>query len=138
MKKFILGFLVGALLFSAMPIYAAVQQFVLYKTDYKVLFNGKEYTDNDYPALSYKGKTYIPIRTLIDAFNLNLDMSINKTIDITKPLGEWINIEEYNVKFTDLPFVKSTKEGNIFSVKSANHTYSFKYENNIWYVKVIE
>ncbi len=138
MKKFILGVLVGALLFGILPVSAAIQDYILYKTDYKIFLDGKEYNDKDYPALSYKGKTYMPITVLIDSFDLNFDMSLNNRIDIKKPIGEWIKVDDYNAKFSDLPFIKSTSEGNIFSVKTSKHTYNFKYENSIWYVRVIE
>ncbi len=140
MKKFIIGFILGALLFNMLPVSAAIQEYVLYKVDYKIFLEGKEYNDEDYPALSYKGKTYMPITVLIDSFDLNIDMSLNenKTINISKPIDEWIKVDDYNAKFTDLPFIKSTSEGNIFSVKTSKHTYNFKYENSIWYVRVIE
>jgi len=137
-KKLFVGIIIGFLLATAIPVSAAIEEYVLHKTDYKVFLAGKEYADEDYPLLCYKGKTYIPIRALIDAFNLNLDMSVNKTIKVSKPIGEWIKVDDYNAKFTDLPFIKSTSEGNIFSVKTSKHTYNFKYENSIWYVRVIE
>lgn len=138
MKKFMLGFILAALLFSAIPVGATVQQYILYKPDYKVYFGDKEYKDNDYPPLNYKGKTYVPVAVMADAFNLNIDVSLNKRINISKNVNEWVRVDEYNAKFTDLPFIKSTTEGNIFSVKSSTHTYNFKYENDVWYVQLID
>jgi hypothetical protein len=138
MKKFILGFVLAALLFTALPVGAAVQQYILHAPDYKIYLGDKEYSDKDYPALTYKGKTYLPITALIDAFSLNLDLTVNKKIAISKPINEWVKVEDYNASFTDLPFIKSTSEGNIFSVKSATHTYNFKYEDGIWYVRLVD
>lgn len=135
-KEFILGFLVGALLLTILPVYAAIEEYKLYKADYKLILNNAEYNDPDYPILNYKGKTYVPLKTLIDAFDLNLDTSFKNSIEVSKPSGEWVKVDDYNAKFNDLPFIKSTSEGNIFSVRTSNYLYYFKYENNVWYVKV--
>ena len=60
MKKFVLGFLVGALIFSIIPVSAAVQEYVLQKSDCKLIINGKEYANKELPMLNYKGYNYIP------------------------------------------------------------------------------
>ena len=137
MKKFMLGFILAAMLFSALPVGAAVKQYVLYKPDYKVYFGDNEYNDKDYPILNYKGKTYVPIKVMVDAFDLNMDIVLNKKISVSEDVNEWTKVDDYNEKFTDLPFIESTAEGNIFSVQSSTHTYNFKYENGIWYVRLI-
>lgn len=63
MKKFILGFLTAALLFSAMPIGAAVQQYVLTPTTSKITVDGKTVTDAKLPIMAYQGYNYIPAST---------------------------------------------------------------------------
>lgn len=137
LKSSIFGFIVGSILFSIIPVFASIEQYILYKPDYKVYINNKEYNDKDYPILAYKGKTYAPIRFMTNSFGLNIDMSLNK-ISISKPTNVWTKVDDYNTKFNNLPFIKSTSEGNIFSIQSSDHIYNFKYENNIWYVMIVE
>lgn len=79
MKKFILGFLIGTLIFSIIPVSAAVQEYVLQKSDCKLVINGEEYTNKELPMLNYKGYNYIPA----DSFK-----------EICKEIGagfEWVN-----------------------------------------------
>lgn len=60
MKKFVLGFLTAALLFTALPIGAAVQQYVLQPTAAKIVVDGAEVKDDNLPIMSYQGYNYIP------------------------------------------------------------------------------
>jgi len=73
MKKFVLGFIVGALLFTALPIGAAIEEYICYKADYKVMVNGVEYISEDLPILNYKGYTYAPFRSILEAAGLTVD-----------------------------------------------------------------
>lgn len=70
MKKFILGFIVAAilfsLLFSLVPAGAAIQEYVLYKSEAKLMVDGKEYNNPALPILNYKGYNYIPAATFRD------------------------------------------------------------------------
>lgn len=63
MKKFILGFLLGALLFSIVPVSAAIEEYILYKSEAKLIVDGQEYNNPDLPILNYKGYNYIPAAT---------------------------------------------------------------------------
>lgn len=67
MKKFISGFLVGALIFSMLGIFAA--SYVANPLDYKVMVNGKEFT-SDPPPLEVEGRTYLPLRAMGDALGV--------------------------------------------------------------------
>lgn len=60
MKKFLAGLIVGALLFSIIPVGAAVQEYVLQKSSAKLVVNGAEYANKDLPVLNYKGYNYMP------------------------------------------------------------------------------
>lgn len=60
MKKFLMGLLVGMLIFSVIPVMAA-ETINVTPVDYEVFVNGTQYTDKDYPLLNYGGRTYIPL-----------------------------------------------------------------------------
>lgn len=68
MKKFISGFVVGALLFSMLGVFAAAT-YVAKPVDFKVLVNGKEFT-SDPPPLEVDGRTYLPLRAMGDALGV--------------------------------------------------------------------
>lgn len=71
-KQFIFGFLVGAMLFSIAPVSAAIEEYLCYKADYKVMINGSEYISEDLPILNYKGNTYAPFRSILEKAGLNV------------------------------------------------------------------
>jgi hypothetical protein len=73
MKKFIAGFALAAVLFTALPIGAAIEEFILYRADYNILANGEVYNDPELPALNYKGYTYIPLRNIAKLLGVQLD-----------------------------------------------------------------
>lgn len=73
MKKFILGVIVGGLIFGSVPLAAAIEEYICYKADYKVVINGKTYEDAELPILSYKGNTYAPLRSMLSAAGLNVN-----------------------------------------------------------------
>lgn len=68
MKKFISGFIVGALLFSMVSVFAAVS-YVAKPADFKVIVNGKEFV-SDPPALEVEGRTYLPLRAMGEALGV--------------------------------------------------------------------
>lgn len=67
MKKFISGFLVGAMLFGAIGAFAV--SYVANPLDYKVIVNGEEFV-SDPPALEVEGRTYLPLRAMGDALGV--------------------------------------------------------------------
>ena len=68
MKRFISGFIAGALIFSMLGVFAAVT-YVAKPLDYKVMVNGKEFT-SDPPPLEVDGRTYLPLRAMGDALGV--------------------------------------------------------------------
>lgn len=86
MKKTILAFLLGALLFSAMPIKAAIEEYILYQADYKLMINGQQYSDPDLPLLNYKGFTYAPVRTVFTTAGMNINWnSVSGQAEVNTP-----------------------------------------------------
>lgn len=67
MKKFISGFLIGAIIFGTFGVFAV--QYVANPVDFKVLVNGKEFV-SDPPALEVEGRTYLPLRAMGDALGV--------------------------------------------------------------------
>ena len=67
MKKFICGFLSGAVLLGAVGAFAV--SYVANVADFKVLVNGKEFV-SDPPALEVEGRTYLPLRAMGDALGV--------------------------------------------------------------------
>lgn len=106
MKKIIFGFIIGSLLFSAMPIKAAVEEYILYRADYKVMVNGAEYSDVESPILNYKGTTYVPMRAVGDLFEANVSWNAElgqaeiKSLSTTQAVVQTNNIHSDDVTFT--------------------------------------
>ena len=67
MKKFILGLIMGSLIFSVVGVFAA--SYVADVAGFKVLVNGKEFV-SDPPALVVEGRTYLPLRAMGDALGV--------------------------------------------------------------------
>lgn len=70
MKKFITGFIVGALIFSVVGAFAAT--YVAQTVEFKVLVNGEEF-ESDPPALAIEGRTYLPLRAIGDALGVPVE-----------------------------------------------------------------
>lgn len=62
-KQLIIGFILGALVFSIVPVGATVQEYILKKSETKLMVDGKEFTNKELPVLVYKGYNYIPAAT---------------------------------------------------------------------------
>lgn len=110
MKKFMLGFLVGAILFSSVPISATIEEFICYRADYKVLINGEEYISEDLPVLNYKGNTYAPFRSILE--KAGLDVNWNAELgqaEVSSPTNAQIFDGEGTTMTTDT--VKYTPDG---------------------------
>jgi hypothetical protein len=67
MKKFICGFLVGAMIFGTIGAFAV--SYVANPVDFKVLVNGEEFV-SDPPALEIEGRTYLPLRAIGEALGV--------------------------------------------------------------------
>lgn len=62
-KQLIIGFILGALLFTIIPANAKVQDYLLQKSSAKITIDGEEVTNKELPILYYKGYNYIPAAT---------------------------------------------------------------------------
>ena len=67
MKKFIAGFLSGAILFGTAGAFAVT--YIAQPAGFKVLVNGKEF-QSDPPALEVEGRTYLPLRAMGEALGV--------------------------------------------------------------------
>ncbi|OQB13331.1 MAG: hypothetical protein BWY15_01795 [Firmicutes bacterium ADurb.Bin193] len=67
MKRFMSGFLLGAMLFGVVG--AVAVSYVANPVDFKVLVNGKEFV-SDPPALEVEGRTYLPLRAMGEALGV--------------------------------------------------------------------
>jgi hypothetical protein len=94
-KQFIVGFLVGAMLFSIAPVSAAIEEFICYRADYKVMIDGVEYTHPDLPILTYKGNTYAPFRSVLEkaGLNVNWNAELRQAEVTSNPTSAQINNE---------------------------------------------
>lgn len=108
MKKFVLGFIVGALLFTALPIGAAIEEYICYKSDYKVMVNGVEYISEDLPILNYKGYTYAPFRSILEAAGLNVNWNAElRQAEVTLPeVKEDDNMNDRSSPAWDLSYTR--------------------------------
>ena len=66
-KRFLSGFLAGAIIFSMIGVFAV--SYVANPVDFKVLVNGKEFV-SDPPALEVNGSTYLPLRAIGNALGV--------------------------------------------------------------------
>jgi ribosomal protein L33 len=62
-KQLIIGFVLGALIFGIIPVGAVVQDYILKKSETKLMVDGKEFANKELPVLIYKGYNYIPAAT---------------------------------------------------------------------------
>lgn len=69
-RQFIAGLIVGVML-SIIPISAAIEEFICYRADYKVMINGSEYVNEELPILNYNSNAYYP-EVLLEAAGLDV------------------------------------------------------------------
>ena len=69
MKKFIIGFLLGAMIFGIAG-YAVT--YVAQPATFKVMVNGEEFV-SDPPVLVIEGSTYLPLRAMGDALGVPVE-----------------------------------------------------------------
>lgn len=94
MKKFIAGFLAGALIFSAIGVFAVT--YVANPVDFKVFVNGKEFV-SDPPALEVEGRTYLPLRAMGEALGVPVEWNEElrqAEVGATLVFGDFIPYEE--------------------------------------------
>lgn len=62
-KQLIIGFVLGALLFTIIPVNATVQEYILKTSPDKFIVDGEEIVNEKLPMLKYGGYNYIPAGT---------------------------------------------------------------------------
>jgi len=86
-KTFFLGFLIATILFTFIPISAAVQEYILQESDCTLTIDGQVWESSGLPMLNYGGYNYIPVTAFKDiAEQLGADFEYDndtKTINIT-------------------------------------------------------
>ena len=70
MKKFLSGFLAGAILFGAIGVFAAT--YTAGTADFKIFVNGKEFTSDPTPVV-IEGRTFLPLRAIGDALGVKVE-----------------------------------------------------------------
>lgn len=127
MKKFILGFFLGALIFILTPVGAAVQEYICYKADYKVVVNGIEYINPDLPILNHKGNTYAPIRSILETagLNVNWNAKLNRAEVTQTVVSEVYGVQKIALNEADnyTDWISTTelrKQHNIFYTDTLN------------------
>ena len=70
MRKFLSGFLVGTVIFSAVGAFAV--SYVAEPATFKILVNGEEFV-SDPPALVVEGRTYLPLRAMGNALGVPVE-----------------------------------------------------------------
>lgn len=130
MKKFIVGFLLGTVLTAALPISAAVQQYVLTPATYPIMVDGVELNDPDYPVLNYNGTTYLSLRKTAEAVDADLSWNdTKKQVEITSKKPDDVvssenkktegKVDEIDEKTEEKEYVKEleTMNKNIYTTK---------------------
>lgn len=143
MKKFMLGFLIGALLFSIMPINAAIQQYTLQQSDCKLVVDGNEFK-SDMPLLNYDGYNYLPaagFREICDKLNIGFEFD-NETKEIriitsNKVIGKEGDTAIMNDVYLNKYGLPVFYEHNGEKPKLENDgTYTFFIYNGIKYISI--
>ena len=49
------------------------KDYILKRADYKITIDGKDYIDDSFPILNYEGRTYAPMRSMLEAAGLNVN-----------------------------------------------------------------
>lgn len=140
MKKylgFITGFLCASLLFTAIPIKAAVQEYILQKADYQVVANGTVLEDSEHPILSYNDTTYLSMRKAAEALGADVtwDSESNKAIISKKSPSGVVQPPPIVFKKTDDGIDITDYEGKEYigfllindKIKSLGYTITFEY-----------
>ena len=93
MKKFIIGFLIGAMIFGTVG-YAVT--YVAQPATFKVMVNGKEFV-SDPPALVVEGRTYLPLRAMGDALGVpvewNAELNQAEVGTVTEEVNKAIEVD---------------------------------------------
>jgi archaellum component FlaF (FlaF/FlaG flagellin family) len=120
MKKFVAGLLVGVLVSTGFA-YAA-QKYTASVVPYKILVNGKVFTNTDKPAVNIDGSTYLPLRAMGEALNVAVNWNAKlKQVEIGDMNGSSsqgvINAPNAQIKFSKYSSIMGYR---IFDVEIKN------------------
>ena len=87
MKKFLSGFLIGAILFSMIG--ALAVSYVAEMIDFKVFVNGAEFTSDPAPVI-IEGRTFLPLRAMGEALRINVNWNEDLgQVEVGTPPIDW-------------------------------------------------
>jgi hypothetical protein len=126
MKKFISGFILSALLFSIIPIYATTQQAinVSYK-NIKISVNGKIVPTDTEPFI-YNNQAFASVKSIAEAFGK--DVKYNESTGIVAITDVAISTPDPKVKLDSAASLKAFLEENYSSLATDMGTTTFKFE----------
>lgn len=116
MKKFFLGLLIGIFVTAVIPVGAAVEEYICKKAQYKVMIDGKEYSNDEQPILNYNGRTYFP-----RAFLEELGFVIKWNGELGQ--AEFYTPEHYNNMVEDNSMVQTTEDVGVFLIKGEKYIW---------------
>lgn len=118
MKRFICGFLAGAMIFGAAGVFAA--QYIANPVDFKVMVNGEEFI-SDPPALEVEGRTYLPLRAMGDA--LGVPVTWNEELGQAE-VGNQAPVADVNQYSRNNPAPLNTVQTYVKNEKYSSSNYS--------------
>jgi hypothetical protein len=91
-KYVLMGIILGAVLFGVFPVTAAIQEYICYKADYKLIIKGVEFqADPEFPILNYKGRSYLPVADAFKAAGLNVNWNAElKQAEVMDPIANTV------------------------------------------------
>lgn len=147
-KRFVIIIVILAFIFTNLGVFAepTVQEIkAQVASDINMLLNGKDFNpiESDGSALSpitYKGRTYLPVRALCDAIGVAVDYDTkNKTIIIGER-KEYVNVDMS--MYTDIDCTAFTKDATLLTTPTATYKWgiindpSLNHYSNSFSVKV--
>ena len=109
MKKFISGFLAGALIFGTIGVMAAT--YIAEPATFKVMVNGEEFK-SDPPAMAINGYTYLPLRAMGNALGVPVEWNNELMLAevgnqmVNKPINIDGNVNVDGISFSQLSVEK--------------------------------
>lgn len=138
-KQLIIGFILGALVFGIIPVSAVVQDYILKKSETKLMVDGKEFANKELPVLIYKGYNYIPaatFREICDTIGVGFEwvgekneiqINTNRSMTIKETkVKDMIDIEKDGYKLFVVDGVEYILPREIFE-KHIDQGYDFRF-----------
>lgn len=148
MKRFICGFVIGAMLFSVISGFA-VATYIANPLSYKVLVNGEEFT-SDPPPVEIEGRTYLPLRAMGDALGVPVnwneelwqaEVGVNQdTKETLYDLYNWLVKEIWNNGICDMTFYYTNGTDSTGDTMDAEFTleqFEKAYAKKAYYDKLV-